>query len=168
MGGWVYFFALKLVLFWTGEMDLDIGYNILDFWGVRSQVLSLGIVAAVSQLPFLPVEYSPVADGLPTYKKKALSLIGGGASYGYLGSSFAAVVDGGLALNRDDESQMGYQRLMLDFYPVGRLSIELGGFNRFTQGRRCASKADACLLHGKVATTSQERGAFLGLGLVFQ
>ena len=92
---------------------------------------------------------------------------GGSASYGYLGTRFAAVLEGGLLVDKADDAQLGYQRLLLDFYPVSHVSIELGAFNRFTQARRCASKADVCLKEGKVTTTSQERGGLLGLGLAF-
>ncbi len=149
--------------------DMEIGYNILDLFGIRTQTLTLSAAAAVVQLPFLPTVFDENAGVPPSFTKKQLTMPGGAASYGYLGSWGSVVAEGGILDDQaSDEGKLQFQRLLLEFYPAENLAIELGGFNRSEQGARCAPDTATCLVEGKDRTMAEERGGWLGIGAVFK
>ncbi len=149
--------------------DIEIGYNVLDFFDVHSQILTLSAAAAVTQLPFLPTVFDSTAGVVPSFTKKQLTLPGGAASYGYLGSWGAVVIEGGILDDQaSDQAKLQFQRLLVEFYPAEHFAIELGAFNRFEQGSTCAPDSASCLAEGTVRTTAEERGGWLGVGTVFK
>lgn len=146
---------------------LDLGFNVLAPFEIETQVLSLALTAGATQLPTLPLRFSSDAGVLPSFETRAYNLIGGSLAYGWLSDVLAVMLDGTSAQANEDATKLAQGRLMIDFYPSERFAILLGGYYRKVDTTRCDPDSAQCLAEGKVRTTVQETGAFVGLGAVF-
>ena len=146
--------------------DLNIGYNLLDFFGVQRVVFAVSAAAAVLQLPLVGVETAVAPPTPPTLSKVRLSLLGGQAAVGYLGSSFGLLLEGGAHSEATAKGRVYYQRLLLDIYLGSVVSLELGVYNRDIEAKRCAKDPNVCLEVGASSFRSRETGVLLGFGIV--
>lgn len=149
-------------------VDLAIGWDVLSSFQSRWHRLVFAFAAAGTQLPFLPLDYESTSGDAPKLEKKALTLLGGSAAYGYFGDHVAAILEGGLLKDETDDASMTFQRLVFEIYLGERFAIQLGGFNRLTESARCHSSRDTCLIQGKSRVTAREAGGFLGVANVFK
>ena len=119
------------------------------------------------QLPMLPLEFSGGPGLTPNLERRRINLAGGAASYSFHGNGWAVVAEGGMTLDEKKDGRMNYQRLTVEFYPSGRLSVDFGILSRFTQLQDCHNENVTCLVEGKVRTTLRELTAIVGIGSVF-
>lgn len=147
--------------------DLNVGYNVLEPFGVQSQALVFGVTGASAQVPTLPDRYTVDAANPPGWKRLALSMFGGGMAYSYLGELASLDLAGGMAVESTMKASYAYGRLMVAIYPYEHLVLKLGAFGRREQTSHCATDAAVCSAEGPVRTTITEGGGLLGLGLVF-
>jgi len=146
--------------------DLNVGYNLLDFFGVQRVVFAVAASAAVLQLPLVDVESAVAPPTPPTLSKTRLSLLGGQASIGYLGSYVGLLLEGGALFEATSKGRLYYERLLLDIYLGPVVSLELGVFNRDLEAKRCAKDPTVCLAVGASSFSSRETAILLGLGIV--
>jgi hypothetical protein len=77
-------------------------------------------------------------------------------------------LDGGLAVEAEEDGNLAFQRVAFDFYLTERLVLQLAGFHQLLDVSRCHKDAGICLSEGKSLTTLESFGATLGLGGVFR
>ena len=148
-------------------VDLMVGWNLLHWTSLDNQILHVSFMSAASQIPFMPFEFDASAGQLPVLTKKQVSMAGAAAGYSWQSTTLGLSLDGGFLQEKSDNVELGFQKLVFDYYFSERVALSVGFYNRFLRSSRCHSSALICLKEGKVLTTSEERGGYLGVGAAF-
>jgi hypothetical protein len=149
------------------DLSLDVGWDLLHGFDIPNHMLVLGMHFAATQVPRLPLQVIG-GPALPSPEKQALSLIGGSVGYAFHYGFGAMTLDGGLAVEAEEDGNLAFQRVAFDFYLTERLVLQLAGFHQLLDVSRCHKDAGICLSEGKSLTTLESFGATLGLGGVFR
>jgi len=145
--------------------DFEVGWNLLDPFGIRSQALTLSFASASTQLPLVSLTYKTDAAHPPGFDRRIESLYGGAVSYAYLGEGASVTLEGGLLVEPSDDATMSFERVLLDLYPTDYISLEFGLLHRMTELSRCSPDKALCLSEGEAHTTIEETGGLIGIGL---
>ncbi len=148
-------------------VDLVVGWNLLHLTSLDNHILHLSFMSAASQIPFMPFEFDASGGQLPTLTKKQVSMAGAAAGYSWQSTTLGLSLDGGFLQEKSDNVELGFQKLIFDYFFSERVAVSVGFYNRFLRSTRCHSSALVCLKEGKVTTTSEERGGYLGVGAAF-
>lgn len=162
------FFAEKLKVKQSRYLlEFMVGWNLLHWTKFDNQLLTVSFSAASAQLPFLPLEYDASSGNVPEISKKQLSMPGVAAGYSWQSDKLGISLDAGFMKENTDDVEMGWQRAAFDYYYLERLAVTVGFYNRFIQSVRCHSSSVTCLKEGKVSTSAEERGVYIGAGGAF-
>jgi hypothetical protein len=148
-------------------VDLMVGWNLLHWTSLDRQILHVSFMSAAAQMPFMPFEFDASAGELPVLRKKQVSMAGAAAGYSWQSTTLGLSLDGGFLQEKSDDVELGFQKLVFDYFFSERIALSVGFYNRFLRSSRCHSSALICLKEGKVVSTSEERGAYLGVGAAF-
>lgn len=148
-------------------VEFQAGWNLLHWAAPTRHMLTVSLMAAAAQLPFLPLEFDAAGGTYPVLGKKQISMPGLAAGYSWQSSKIGLSLDAGFLQEATDEVEMGWQRLVFDYFYGERLAASVGFYNRFLQSIRCHRSSVICLKEGKVTTTSEERGVYVGIGAAF-
>jgi hypothetical protein len=148
-------------------VDLTVGWNLLHWTKLDNHILHLSFTSASAQMPFLPLEFDASLGQLPALTKNQVTMAGAAAGYSWQSSTLGIALDGGFLQEKSDDVELGFQKLVFDYYFSERTALIVGFYNRFLRSTRCHSAALICLKEGKVTSTSEERGGYLGVGAAF-
>jgi hypothetical protein len=148
-------------------VEFQAGWNLLRWAAPTHHMLTISVMAAAAQLPFLPLEYDASGGAFPGVTKKQISMPGLSAGYGWQSTLFGLTLDAGFLKEKTDDVEMGWQRAVFDYYYGERMAVSVGFYNRFLQSVRCHQTSVTCLKEGRVTTSAEERGVYLGIGGAF-